>query len=148
LIPHQQFLNGSYYGRYFAKNLNLPLLRRRPEEWKTLQTAHRSNSDSDAHRSTMTEAHHETQARPKTSALSARVSPLEAGDRKRAVDTGDEIDALFDASLGKRVRRGALESGGTARDATVKNGNIGHDLGDLFGAIRAAPKEKRKSRHK
>jgi nucleolar protein 9 len=148
LIPHEQFLAGSYYGKYFAKNLNLPLLRRQPEEWKNLQAAQRSNSNSDAHRSATTEAHHETQAQSKASALSPSTSPQEADDRRRAVDTEDEIDALFDASLGKRVRRSALETGGTARDVTIKSANAGRDLEVLLSTIRAAPREKRKSRHK
>jgi nucleolar protein 9 len=37
LIPYEQFLAASYYGKYFAQQLNLYLLQCQLEEWKTIQ---------------------------------------------------------------------------------------------------------------
>lgn len=37
LIDHHNTLSQSQYGKYFARKLNLPLLQRRPAEWKELQ---------------------------------------------------------------------------------------------------------------
>ena len=37
LIDRHNALSESQYGKYFARKLNLPLLQRRPQEWKELQ---------------------------------------------------------------------------------------------------------------
>lgn len=37
LIDQHNALSESQYGKYFAKKLNLPMLQRRPQEWKELQ---------------------------------------------------------------------------------------------------------------
>ncbi|KAG8801311.1 Nucleolar protein 9, partial [Serendipita sp. 400] len=37
LIPHQQTLAASYYGKFFAKKLQLSLLLRKPDEWRVAQ---------------------------------------------------------------------------------------------------------------
>jgi nucleolar protein 9 len=37
LIDQHNTLSESQYGKYFARKLNLPLLQRRPQEWKELQ---------------------------------------------------------------------------------------------------------------
>ncbi|KAG8834892.1 Nucleolar protein 9 [Serendipita sp. 399] len=37
LIPHQQSLASSYYGKFFAKKLQLSLLLRKPDEWRLAQ---------------------------------------------------------------------------------------------------------------
>ncbi|KIJ32368.1 hypothetical protein M422DRAFT_265865 [Sphaerobolus stellatus SS14] len=34
LLPHEQFLVGSHFGRFFARNLGLPLYKRNPDQWK------------------------------------------------------------------------------------------------------------------
>lgn len=36
-MPHENFLAGSFYGKFFARNLHLTLLRRKPDEWKKMQ---------------------------------------------------------------------------------------------------------------
>lgn len=64
--------------------------------------------------------------------------------RKRGAALDNEIDALFDASLGKRIKRGALdtEDAPTAHKASniLSIAKRDKGLSDVLGAIRAAPK--------
>jgi len=134
LIAQEQFLAGSYYGKFFARNLNLYLLQRRPDEWRTMQT------------------NRNRPAEPPTVSVSAPPPPTQPVDevsstkerKKRKRDAGgDEIDELFTAAMGKKVKKAALvevvqpESEPLPSDkATLDTG-----LSDVMGAIRAAPAE-------
>ena len=86
--------------------------------------------------------------------------------RKRTHGGGDEIDALFDGTLGRKVKRAALDSGATGlqsgneRDAHVgkedrirkkkRHGDdmVDRDLAGVLGAIRSAPKGEERTRKK
>ncbi|KAI0069190.1 ARM repeat-containing protein [Artomyces pyxidatus] len=125
LIPHEAFLAGSFYGKFFARNLNLYLLQRRPEDWRTLQ-ASRSHP----------------QAAPALAPIPAEPTPESAAPpkkkRKREAVAGDEIDALFEHALGKKVKKGSL-----AAEAALAKGRAGAQadgLGAVLGAIQSAPK--------
>ncbi|KAF8314735.1 ARM repeat-containing protein, partial [Clavulina sp. PMI_390] len=45
LIPHENSLAGSFYGKFFARNLHLTLLRRKPEEWRKMQLQQRQKAN-------------------------------------------------------------------------------------------------------
>ncbi|KAJ7047787.1 hypothetical protein C8F04DRAFT_1060117 [Mycena alexandri] len=128
LIPQEQFLAGSFYGKFFARNLNLYLLQRRPDEWRTMQTE---------------------RSRPAESAPANRPPPAadatpSKGDMKRKRE-GDEIDELFGAALGKKVRKAALvEPAQPEAKAKPLPSSEALDAGlaDVLGAIRAAPEGK------
>jgi nucleolar protein 9 len=139
LFTHEQFLAGSFYGKFFARNLNLYLLQRKPEDWKNLQSQHKLSSQ--PANSTPTESSNETPT---------QLAPPSQKPRKRKRDTrpDDEIDALFNASLGKRIKKGVLEpeqAPSTVKGITGKHLATSHTvtdtgLNDVLGAIRAAPK--------
>jgi nucleolar protein 9 len=139
LFTHEQFLAGSFYGKFFARNLNLYLLQRKPDDWKNLQSQHKLSSQ--PANSTPTESSNETPT---------QLAPPSQKPRKRKRDTrpDDEIDALFNASLGKRIKKGVLEpeqAPSTVKGITGKHLATSHTvtdtgLNDVLGAIRAAPK--------
>ncbi|KAJ7725102.1 armadillo-type protein [Mycena metata] len=128
LIPHESFLAASFYGKFFARNLNLYLLQRRPDEWRTMQTERSRPAESTA------------------VAVSAPPAPAENKKGKRKREGGDEIDALFGAALGKKVRKAALVEPAPAKaqpepKAKSLPSPASEDAGlaDVLGAIRAAP---------
>lgn len=142
LFVHEQFLTGSFYGKFFARSLNLNLLQRKPEEWKNLQSRHKLSSlqpiKSNPHE-------------PSTN-MSATLTPLTDKPNKRKRDTRpeNEIDALFNASFGKRIKKGVLEheQASSVQSSTRDHTVISHlvtdkGLKDVFGAIRAAPKDQK-----
>jgi len=132
LFPYEQNLAASYYGKFFARNLNLHLLRRNADEWKNRLS--RPAGD--------------------TFAPTTPVSALPGYEvvweekvkaKRKAVD---EIDALFDdAGLSKRKKRGALadDSAGAITLSGTKPKRTraeGEDRGleDVLGAIQSVPK--------
>ena len=193
LIPHEHALAGSFYGKFFARNLNLHVLQRDPERWKSLQAAAKqppaSTSNATATNSTgrpHPNPHAAEATNPpgqKTAFVAEPVTPrgtdAEAdkggGGRRKASSAKasrpqDEIDALFDATLGKKVKKAELasadktgtsdkvespskskskakekEKGGDKKSRKRKKGEEGavedRDLSDVLGAIRSAPKE-------
>ncbi|KAJ6510238.1 armadillo-type protein [Mycena vitilis] len=124
LISQEQFLAGSYYGKFFARNLNLYLLQRRPDEWRTMQT----------NRNRPTEPQ---PVAPSTIQPVGVISSKEHKKRKRDA-AGDEIEELFTAAIGKKVKKAALV------EAVQPSGQVetlDAGLSDVMGAIRAAPAE-------
>lgn len=142
LFAHEQFLAGSFYGKFFARNLNLYLLQRKPEDWKNLQSQLKLSSSQPTN-STAIESSNETPAQ-----LAPSQKPRK---RKRETRPETEIDALFNASLGKRIKKGVLEpeqAPSTVKGITGEHLAISHSvkdtaLDDVLGAIRAAPKDEK-----
>ncbi|KAJ7638452.1 armadillo-type protein [Roridomyces roridus] len=130
LIQQEQFLAGSYFGKYFARNLNLYLLQRRPDEWRTMQT----------NRNRPMETLTETPRGP----VAETAAGSERHKRKRD-GGGDEIDELFGAAMGKKVKRAALRDV-EVDPKSVPSGKGDEDVGlaNVIGAIRAAPAEGKK----
>ncbi|KAF8164817.1 armadillo-type protein [Crassisporium funariophilum] len=137
LVTKEQVLAASYYGKFFARNLNLYLLQRRPEEWRNLQSERKRSQEEKPAAALIpstTEIHHE-QA-PSTD------------KRKRKSRPEDEIDALFNAKLGKRIRKAALAETIPVSQSPVKVEAVKEDKGtkdkslqQVLGAIRSAPKD-------
>ncbi|KAJ7179528.1 armadillo-type protein [Mycena filopes] len=86
LIPQESFLAGSFYGKFFARNLNLYLLQRRPDEWRTLQTERTRAAQPPA---------------PATQPA-ADATPLKERKKRKREGAGDEIDELFSTAMGKK----------------------------------------------
>ena len=143
LIPHEHTLAGSFYGKFFARNLNLHVLQRDPERWKSLQAAAKQPPPASASVSGPNATATNSTGRPhpvpnlhaaaaaanlpgqKTASVAEPVTPrgtdAEAdkggggGGRRKASSAKasrpqDEIDALFDATLGKKVKKAELAS--------------------------------------
>ncbi|OCH95874.1 ARM repeat-containing protein [Obba rivulosa] len=143
LIPHERFLAGSFYGKFFARNLHLHLLQRNVEEWKNLQVTKSTPETSKAQPAP-------TKAAPDATSDAAKSSNAdEQRKKKRKAHPTGEIDELFESTLGKRVKKGALgieDQSGVAEKAKVQNPAVekfaaDKSLKDVMGAIRSAPKE-------
>ena len=114
------------------------LLQRRPEEWRNLQSE----------RKRLKEQQH---AAPAESApmIETPSEPTPSNKiRKRKARPEDEIDALFNAKLGKRIKKAALSEttstlDGPSKVVEVKDITAKEDKGleQVLGAIRLAPKD-------
>lgn len=138
-------MSGSYYGKFFARNLNLYLLQRKPDEWKNLQSQRGRGT-----RTQRTEP--KSVAVPPTPAShdqSNEEAETELGERRKGKRSRqvDEIDALFNARLGKKIKSGAL---GDKVEPSEHAKELSSDpsLAGILGAIRSAPKEDKKRRKK
>ncbi|KAF5357660.1 hypothetical protein D9758_007464 [Tetrapyrgos nigripes] len=133
LIPYEQALAGSYYGKFFSRNLNLYLLLRRPEEWKNLQSSKKSLSQ--APNSNVMTA--QTVATPTEEPPDRSVGSTKK--RKREKAHKDEIDEVFDSLPAKKTKASSLTS-----STAVKSDEVSMDrdpgLRDVFNAIRSVPK--------
>lgn len=139
LIPQEQFLAASFFGKFFARNLHLHLLKRKPEEWKALQSKPKPVPHDGA---------------TKGSAGDPKDVPVGAADaktkqekperkkRKREERKEDEIDALFSSALGKKVKKAHLEAGTLESEAKSRRvGSVDKGLESVLGAIRSAPSD-------
>lgn len=132
MIPQEQALVASYYGKYFAKNLSLFVLQRRPEEWRNMQSDKKRLQEQ------------------KPILLQdpvIEITTQKPTKRKRNVRPDDEIDDLFNVTLGKKTKKAALTSEGVAsevkalKDNEVSTVDVDKGLQDVLGAIRTAPKD-------
>lgn len=114
LFAHESKLAGSFYGKYFARNLNLYLLQRRPDEWRTQQAqAHVQAKQGVKPTATVAAAAAQKGKRDVDSATKEVVEVVEEKDtgkkRKRGgKGKADDIDELFEAALGKKMKKGSL----------------------------------------
>ncbi|EJD00848.1 ARM repeat-containing protein [Fomitiporia mediterranea MF3/22] len=146
LIPHETALVGSHYGKFFMRGLNLYLLKRNPEEWKTQQaqvstTAAKRHTEEVKHEQLLPASNIETSAAEKRR------------ERKRKRKTGpglqDEIDELFTSAFGKRQKQCSTtiaeqdptETQQMVATPATKNISIDSELNSVLGAIRNAPTE-------
>lgn len=136
------------------RHLNLHLLQRNPEQWKTAQI----NSKALAQPSSGTQP-----SQPKADATAENTKEK---SKKRKAQPEDEIEQLFQKKLGKKVKKAVLEASGGAdaqpaieakeeRSETKerkrrKDGGREKDKGltDVLSAIKAAPKDDKTRRSK
>lgn len=156
LIPHEQTLAGSFYGKFFARNLNLYLLQRNPEQWKTIQ-ASRKSAASQQHEKDSSKF---TANPVKEVVLDPSSAEPQLGNKtKRKARPDNEIDQLFEEKLGKKVKRAELkteapmkapEAEGDRQEKTKRRKIGGTDKGleDVLGAIKAAPKDEKRHHKK
>ena len=115
------------------------LLQRRPEEWRNLQSERKRSKGQHAA---------QTESAPMIETTTTKPA-LSDKRRKRKARSEDEIDALFDAKLGKRTKKAALSETTVAlegasevtvvKDVTARKGD--KELEQVLGAIRLAPKD-------
>jgi len=140
LIPQEHFLVASYYGKFFARNLNLHLLQKRPQEWKDAQ-ARKKATLSATHSAKIEESKAEETA-ASSNAVDAPITPERKTKRKRT-DAEDEISAVFDIALGKKVKKGSTKK--TSPSTRILDVTPS-DLDGIMDAIKKAPTTK-KSNH-
>lgn len=169
VMPHEHFLTGSMYGKYFARALSLQLLKRDPDRWHHHQSG--ASTSTSAPTASQRQKHAPVQTLAQTES-SRKEQPEEetigtdgvSKKRKRKAQPENEIDALFEAKLGKRVKKGELKpverGGADEKDEQTNNGKVetrmqaerkakkgkgeakeDKDLRDVLGAIMSAPKD-------
>ena len=152
---------GSFYGKFFLRNLNLYLLQRNPDQWKTFQASQKAAASQQAgNESTKTAT---TTAVP-SAASTAGAEPHPENKKKRKERPGDEIDQLFEDKLGKKVKKGELKMETPVKAPEVEEkhekkerrekkkrrgeGDDAKVLQDVLGAIKAAPKDDKRHHKK
>lgn len=141
LLPHETALVGSRYGKYFVRGLNLYLLKRDPEEWKTAQVkAGRKEVPTPKPTSTAV-------SKPLEPAAKEERSKSREKKRKRAEKGENEIDAVFNSTLGKKQKKVSLSVLTLEEDLVEKkvkskyNDASDKDLAAVLNAIHGAPKD-------
>ncbi|TFK35011.1 armadillo-type protein [Crucibulum laeve] len=146
MFEYEQTLAGSYYGKFFARNLNLYLLQRKPEEWRNMQSEKKRQQD---------QANAALAISPKVEVVATTTPSTEStSKRKRKTRPDDEIEALFDATLGNKIKKAALaadhvppaamEPPPPKTKSSKKKRTEDKELDAVLGAIRAAPKSEEK----
>jgi hypothetical protein len=117
--------------------LALPLLQRKPDQWKALQSTDKKLlTDANAIPNARLKFPHHSAAEAET----ATVSTHSGSKRKRKeVTGGDEIDELFSGIGAKKRAKGLAE---VPTDAGVSIGKGDATLDVVLGAIRSAPDPK------
>ncbi|KAF9448476.1 hypothetical protein P691DRAFT_800795 [Macrolepiota fuliginosa MF-IS2] len=154
LVPHQQILAGSFYGKFFSRSLNLYLLQRNPEQWRNLQ-AEKKQTDSQNTTSLSTQPQVKAPLHQSDATVATETAPPPPKKKRKRQE--DEIDVLFDAKLGKKVKKGTLviEPGPVSSPEKNKEEKkadgitVDKDLRGVLGAIKSAPKgDKSKAKRK
>ena len=139
---HEQNLAGSQYGKYFVRNMNLLLLKRDPDAWKAQQSSNRGvsiPSTSSQTKSVFVSTSEKPLERP-----SAEMTPKLSSKRKRKGK--DDIDKLFDYTLGKKQKRSALPP--AREESAISTNHNATGLESVLGAIKNAPKGDSDRKHK
>ncbi|KAL5508549.1 NOP9 [Sanghuangporus vaninii] len=148
LIPHENLLLGSRYGKFFVRGLNLYLLKRDPEKWKTqqVQNGRTIAAKAEPKKVEYNEVRHTVQAKGRQEEKGHKQK------QKRKAEAQDVIDELFDSTFGKRQKKGNInkDANATATQADTRQSTnkarekdlLGDkELSSVFTAIRNAPKE-------
>ena len=156
LLPHEYDLQNSHFGHFFLRKVNLPLFKRKPQEWKDRQAKDVGGTPAELHARA---AKFQAEAEQAKASAEAKVetAPEEAAvvidgkkeKKKRKKETTDEIDEVF-----RSTKKGKKELSASARSEQQKQSvndmvarAMGKDaqLGEVFHAIRRASKETRGS---
>lgn len=141
LQSYEQNLAGSQYGKYFVRNMNLLLLKRDPDAWRAGQV-----SKKEAPNPSVGEQGESTpiSAPEKLSELSSKGVPPKLSLKRKAKE-GDDIERLFDSTLGKKRKRSALP---LVHEERKTLGNPDAGLGGILGAIKDAPKGEKDKKYR
>jgi len=142
LMPKEQALAASFYGKFFARNLNLYLLQRRPQDWRNMQSEKKRAHDQQQQTSAAAAA---TAVSSLTPTPAESNEPPQSEKRKRKHRPDNEIDALFEEKLGKRIKKAALADEPSILESPASKRERGSgkpqdkELQQILGAIRSAP---------
>ncbi|KAI6035570.1 armadillo-type protein [Pisolithus orientalis] len=137
IMPQEQSLAASYYGKFFARNLNLYLLKRRPDEWKQLQSKSKATTSGEKAEQTSVSAPTPLQPPSVASLPTAdKKAPSPKKSPRKRDPPADEIDVLFDTALGNKIKRAAIGQNSVAQD---KKALTDPHMQDVLKAVCAAP---------
>ncbi|PVF92971.1 ARM repeat-containing protein [Serendipita vermifera] len=137
LIPHQQSLSASYYGKFFAKRLQLAFLQRKPDEWRAAQA--RQGNEKSIVEASSTAA--ETSRTHNPEVVEDQKKDEKLMRKRKRDDQKDEIDVLFDTVKENRFSKVATPS---RKEVAEQQ----RDLDDVMRAIKGAPKGSSRKRIK
>ncbi|KAG8813556.1 Nucleolar protein 9, partial [Serendipita sp. 401] len=113
LIPHQQTLVASYYGKFFAKKLQLSLLLRKPDEWRVAQV--QSGEKKSQFDATNNHYNHERIPNPDTNTS----KPRKSGKRDDDVAAASSLKEQVTAENETIIDMNQDEEAATAQDASA-----------------------------
>ncbi|KAG8745782.1 Nucleolar protein 9 [Ceratobasidium sp. 414] len=135
ILPHEGALAASYYGKYFARNLHLTMLKRDPAAWRDMQRNQKAAAEA---------------ASASATGASIAANPISSQDgtakrtkkRKRATTDLDEIDQLF--SKAHTSNTTTSKQSFPAQDVPVvpppEKRIVDAELGEVLGAIKKVSK--------
>ncbi|KAF8626909.1 hypothetical protein AX15_004626 [Amanita polypyramis BW_CC] len=114
LFAYDKDLAASYYGRFFARNLNLQLLQRRPNEWRDKQAERKNEKQKEQKETAASRAPTSIPETKTTTPENVDEGKVNTAKRKRPSHNSkedNEIDSLFSLKIRNRVKRTTLERG-------------------------------------
>ncbi|KAK2464918.1 hypothetical protein APHAL10511_002994 [Amanita phalloides] len=116
LIPHDRDLAASYYGRFFARNLDLQLLQRRPDEWKNKQVERKRQKEAEQQKEENREP-----VQDKSQGVERETTKKKRKRESRVREDEEEIDSAFSDVSKKTKKESALHGEGRRKgtQATV-----------------------------
>ncbi|KAF8632424.1 hypothetical protein AX17_004865 [Amanita inopinata Kibby_2008] len=142
LISYDQVLAASYYGRFFARNLNLQLLQRRPDNWRDMQAERKKQKEGRGIAAATSPQKQATEKTVSDTVAQPEKSAKKAMKRRRESREEDEIDNVFNSAIGKKIKRAALGTDDTKaqEQATpAKQEDAYADMKTILDAIKTAP---------
>ncbi|KAH9175142.1 ARM repeat-containing protein [Lactarius sanguifluus] len=143
LLPHAARLAGSQFARSFTRGLGLSLLQRKPEEWRRMHATPSVFASASGGVTSSAPAPAPASV-PHAGTTSCVVEPAPGGKarkkRKRDVSmVEDEIDALFEGALGRKIARSALAVGLRSRSRAdgldcAESPHDGNEAGEAGGS--------------
>ncbi|KAL1665643.1 armadillo-type protein [Schizophyllum commune] len=134
VLPHENALAGSFYGKFFVRKLNLMLLKRKPDEWRNAQSTHKPQAPTPS-----TPVPPPAKAQAPAASTEAKEPVKKSKKRQRPEN---EIDELFSTSLGKRTKTARIETADVEMETApiAPSQTVDRTLSAVLGAIQQAPK--------
>ncbi|CCO28168.1 Nucleolar protein 9 AltName: Full=Pumilio domain-containing protein NOP9 [Rhizoctonia solani AG-1 IB] len=145
ILPHETALSVSYYGKYFARNLHLTMLKRDAAAWRDMQRDQKRAAAAAASNNT------ESIKAPPKPDIKSNVEANDSTHTKKRKRTGvdeDEIDVLF--SKAPNSRKALVPSKGTEESIPDIQSARADDpqLDEVLGAIKKVSKKEGKRKNK
>ncbi|KAH7343515.1 armadillo-type protein [Rhizoctonia solani] len=142
ILPHEMALSTSYYGKYFARNLHLTMLKRDAAAWRDMQRDQKKAAAGMSNNET-------TKAPPiaSTNPTADTNNSAPAKKRKRGAEE-DEIDALFSKASNSRKAFGPSDAKEELVPEPETTKASDPQLNEVLGAIKKVSKKEGKRKSK
>ncbi|KAJ1308926.1 hypothetical protein OPQ81_004611 [Rhizoctonia solani] len=136
ILPHEMTLSASYYGKYFARNLHLTMLKRDAAAWRDMQRDQKKTAAGTSMVEGAAKVPPKADINPST-----ETSDSKHTKKRKRVTEEDEIDALFSKALNSRKAFGpSKDKQDLAPDPEVSNTDD-PQLNEVLGAIKKVSKK-------
>ncbi|QRV72650.1 Pumilio-family RNA binding repeat [Ceratobasidium sp. AG-Ba] len=137
ILPHEDALAASYYGKYFARNLHLTMLKRDPAAWRDMQRNQKAAS--------IQAIPSGAEPSPSVATMSPQDAAAERKKKRKRAEDPDEIDVLFSKAppTGKLASSKNTPTGQPVAPAEIQLESRVADpeLGEVLGAIKKVSKK-------